>query len=232
MRLDKYLAHAGFGTRKEVKQMIRHQRVTVNDCLVRKDDLKIDECQDKVCVDGEPVVYQEFVYYMLNKPQGVVSATMDQKEKTVLECFDILLPEDVFPVGRLDKDTEGLLLITNDGALAHRMLSLKHHVDKKYYVRCEKVITDEMIDCLQRRLDLKDEVFQGGVVEIISDKELYLTIQEGKYHQVKRMVHHAKNEVVYLKRVEFGALTLDESLQVGEYRSLSEEEIKKIGGQL
>ena len=229
MRLDKFLAHAGIGTRKEVKELIRKKRVSVNGVIQKKDDVKIDELKDEVCVDGEVIRYQQFVYYMLNKPQGVVSATVDSQYKTVLECFDCYLPDDVFPVGRLDIDTEGLLLISNDGQLAHRLLSLKYHVDKTYYVKCEKEITDEMVKGLSQRIELKEEVYQPGVVEVISKDELYLTIQEGKFHQVKRMLHHVGNEVVFLKRVSFGPLKLDESLLPGEYRELSEEEIERLG---
>lgn len=229
MRLDKFLAHAGIGTRKEVKELIRKKRVSVNGVIQKKDDVKIDELKDEVCLDGEVIRYQQFVYYMLNKPQGVVSATVDSQYKTVLECFDCYLPDDVFPVGRLDIDTEGLLLISNDGQLAHRLLSLKYHVDKTYYVKCENKITDDMVKGLSQTIELKDEVYQPGVVEVISEDELYLTIQEGKFHQVKRMLHYVGNEVIFLKRVSFGPLTLDESLLPGEYRELSEEEIERLG---
>ena len=169
---------------------------------------------------------------MLNKPQGVVSATADRKDKTVLECFDIPLKDDVFPVGRLDKDTEGLLLISNDGALAHRLLSLKYHVDRKCYVKCEKEVTAEMIASLEDVIKLKDETYQPGKVERIGVDEIYLTIQEGKFHQVKRMLHYVGNEVTYLKRVQFGSLKLDENLRPGEWRSLTKEEIVELGGQL
>ena len=232
MRLDKYLAHAGMGTRKQVKELIRRAHVSVNGVIVKKDDMKINEQEDLVCVDNEKITYQKYVYYMLNKPQGVVSATTDDKDKTVLECFDGYLGNDVFPIGRLDKDTEGLLLISNDGNLAHQLLSLKYHVDKKYYVKCAKKVTSDMIEKLQKSIILKDEVYQPGVVEVISENEIYLSIQEGKFHQVKRMLHHVGNEVVYLKRVQFGNLKLDEKLQPGEYRRLSDEEIKELGGQL
>lgn len=230
MRLDKYLAHAGMGTRKEVKELIRKSRVSVNGVIQKKDDTKINENQDEVCVDGEIISYQKFVYYMLNKPQGVISATVDNHYKTVLECFDCYLPDDVFPVGRLDIDTEGLLLISNDGQLAHRLLSLKYHVDKTYYVKCEVSLTEDMIKGLESTIVLKDETYQPGRVEVISDDELYLTIQEGKFHQVKRMLHHVGNEVVFLKRVAFGNLSLDEELKPGEYRELSCEEIELLGG--
>ncbi len=232
MRLDKYLAHANLGTRKEVKALIRQSRIKVNGCVVKKEDLKINEAEDIILFDDQRIIYQKYVYYMLNKPQGVVSATTDRKDKTVLDCFDIPLRDDVFPIGRLDKDTEGLLLISNDGALAHRLLSLRYHVDKKYYVQCANEVTEEMLSKLEQVIELKDEIYQPGRAERISSKEIYLTIQEGKYHQVKRMLHHVGNEVVYLKRVAFGPLKLDARLKAGEWRSLSEDEIKELGGQL
>lgn len=232
MRLDKYLAHANLGTRKEVKALIRQSRIKVNGCVVKKEDLKINEAEDIILFDDQRIIYQKYVYYMLNKPQGVVSATTDRKDKTVLDCFDIPLRDDVFPIGRLDKDTEGLLLISNDGALAHRLLSLRYHVDKKYYVQCANEVTKEMLSKLEQVIELKDEIYQPGRAERISSKEIYLTIQEGKYHQVKRMLHHVGNEVVYLKRVAFGPLKLDARLKAGEWRSLSEDEIKELGGQL
>lgn len=232
MRLDKYLAHANLGTRKEVKALIRQSRIKVNGCVVKKEDLKINEADDIILFDDQRIIYQKYVYYMLNKPQGVVSATTDRKDKTVLDCFDIPLRDDVFPIGRLDKDTEGLLLISNDGALAHRLLSLRYHVDKKYYVQCANEVTEEMLSKLEQVIELKDEIYQPGRAERISSKEIYLTIQEGKYHQVKRMLHHVGNEVVYLKRVAFGPLKLDARLKAGEWRSLSEDEIKELGGQL
>ena len=232
MRLDKYLAHANLGTRKEVKALIRQSRIKVNGCVVKKEDLKINEAEDIILFDDQRIIYQKYVYYMLNKPQGVVSATTDRKDKTVLDCFDIPLRDDVFPIGRLDKDTEGLLLISNDGALARRLLSLRYHVDKKYYVQCANKVTEEMLSKLGQVIELKDEIYQPGRAERISSKEIYLTIQEGKYHQVKRMLHHVGNEVVYLKRVAFGPLKLDARLKAGEWRSLSEDEIKELGGQL
>lgn len=231
MRLDKFLAHAGIGTRKEVKEFIRKSRVEVNGVVVKKDDIKIDENNDVICIDGEEIVFESLVYYMLNKPSGVVSATMDDMHKTVLECFDCMLPRDTFPVGRLDIDTEGLLLISNDGKLAHQLLSPKKHVDKTYYVQTQLALTREMLEGLSKEIVLKDDTYQPGIPSQIGEKELYLTIQEGKFHQVKRMLHHVGNEVVYLKRVSMGSLQLDESLKPGEYRSLTEEELSRLRGE-
>ncbi len=232
MRLDKYLAKANLGSRKQVKELIRKKKIQVNGVIVQKDDIKIDEYHDEIRFNDEVIVYQQYVYYMLNKPQGVVSATYDENCKTVMECFDEFLGDDVFPVGRLDKDTEGLLLVSNDGQLAHHLLSLKNHVDKTYYVLCKNKIDDGMVEGLQKQIVLQDAVFQPAKVEVLSDYELHLTIQEGKFHQIKRMLHHVGNEVVYLKRIRFGSLVLDENLQPGEYRMLSEDEIRKLGGKV
>lgn len=232
MRLDKFLASCGFGSRKQVKELIRKGFVEVNHVVVKKDDIKIDEVNDCVYVEGQQVFYEKYVYIMLNKPSGVVSATSDAHYKTVVECIDEVIYQDIFPVGRLDIDTEGLLLLTNDGELAHRLLSPRSQCNKKYYVLCECDITDEMILKLESPLNLKDVSFKAGKVEKISSKELYLTIQEGKFHQVKKMVHHAGNEVCYLKRVQMGNIKLDENLKVGESRRLTAEEIQVLGGRL
>lgn len=228
MRIDKYLAHLGYGTRKDVKQLIRSKRVIVNGEIIKKDDLKINEETDEICVDGIVCHYEKTVYYMLNKPQGVVSATVDDRYKTVLECIDDYLPQDSFSVGRLDIDTEGLLLITNDGALAHELLSPKKHIDKCYYVECAKVITEEMIQILENEIHLKNESYQPGRVDQVHENTCTLTIQEGKFHQVKKMMIAAGNEVTYLKRISMGTLKLDETLQPGEYRRCTDDEIESL----
>lgn len=232
MRLDKYLAHANFGTRKEVKKMIRSGLVEVNDAIIKKDDYKIDETKDIVKLDGEIVSYQEFYYVMLNKPDGYVSATIDDRYPTVLDLIYEDFAFDLFPVGRLDMDTEGLLLLTNDGALSHDLLSPKKHVDKTYYVELEKAYTEEDIQALESGIALnEEEVCKEAKVQRINDTCMYLTIQEGKYHQVKRMAHAIQNEVIYLKRVRMGTLELDESLALGEYRMLSEAEVESLKGE-
>lgn len=229
IRLDKFLAHAGLGTRKEVKQLIRSKRIKVNDQLVRNDDLKIDEKQDVVMLDDEPISYEQTIYMMLNKPAGVISATFDEKQATVMDCFDEFIPLDAFPVGRLDIDTEGLLLITNDGALAHELLAPKKHVDKVYYVKLKEMITDEGIEALKAGIQInEEECCAPASVNKLSEYEIELTIHEGKFHQVKRMMHAIDNEVIYLKRLRMGTLQLDESLKCGEYRPLTQEEIDKL----
>lgn len=232
MRLDKFLAHANYGTRREVKKIIRSGWVSVNDQIVKNDDFKIDESKDIICVDNEQVIYQQFYYIMLNKPNGYVSATIDDRYPTVIDLIYEDYALDLFPVGRLDLDTEGLLLLTNDGSLSHELLSPKKHVDKEYYVELEKDFNDQDIKTLEAGVAINDqEVCKEAKVKRIDNNKLMLIIQEGKYHQVKRMMHAIENEVTYLKRVRMGSLKLDETLPLGEYRALNEEEIKMLKGE-
>lgn len=231
MRLDKFLAHANFGTRREVKKIIRSGWVSVNDQVIKNDDYKIDENNDIICVDNEQVIYQKFYYIMLNKPNGYVSATIDDRYPTVLDLIDEDYVLDLFPVGRLDLDTEGLLLLTNDGSLSHELLSPKKHVDKEYYVELEKEFSDDDIKTLEEGVAINDqEVCKEAQVKRIDENKMMLIIQEGKYHQVKRMMHAIQNEVTYLKRIRMGTLPLDETLPLGEYRALNEEEIRSLKG--
>lgn len=228
MRLDKYLAHAGVGTRKEVKQLIRKKHVRVNGELITKDDAHVDE-DAVVYVDDECIYYEQFVYLMLNKPQGVISATEDDQYETVLDCFDVTLPKGCFPVGRLDIDTEGLLLITNDGKLAHRLLSPKHHVKKTYYVEHASSLSEEDQKTLcNGSIVLDDKQVLEAQLEVLDETHCFLTIEEGRFHQVKRMFHAVSNEVVFLQRVTMGPITLDEELAVGDFRPLTIEEIDAL----
>ncbi len=228
IRLDKLLCHAGFGTRKEVKKLIRSKCVTVNQKVVTKDDLKVDENSDVIEVDGIAVNYSEFVYFMLNKPQGVISSTEEGPTKTVLDCLDEPY-QGLFPVGRLDKDTEGLLLITNDGELAHHLLSPRHHVKKTYEVHISNPLNDHHIELLKQGIMIDgNELCKPAEVEVISDHLIHLTITEGKFHQVKRMMIACNSEVTFLKRLSMGPLTLDDSLKTGEYRPLNETEIEAL----
>lgn len=232
MRLDKYLAHAGLGTRKEVKKLIRAKAVRVNDNIIRNDDYKINEQSDEVFVHDELIFYQDFYYLMLNKPDGYVSATMDDRDPTVLELIYEDFAFSLFPVGRLDKDSEGLLLLTNDGPLAHQLLSPKKHVDKEYYVELSKCYSDLDIQKLQTGIDINDEeTCLPAKVKRLDDNKMMIIIQEGKFHQIKRMMHAIDNEVTYLKRVRMGSLRLDETLELGGYRLLTEEEIKMLKGE-
>ncbi|MBQ9064316.1 MAG: rRNA pseudouridine synthase [Blautia sp.] len=222
-RLDKYLADAGTGSRSEVKNIIRKGRVTVGGRKETMPDAKVGTGQ-QVCVDGRPVTKApEHVYYLMNKPAGVITATEDRAERTVLDILPDDLPyitparrKKLFPVGRLDKDTEGLLLITDDGALAHRLLSPKHHVEKEYYARIEGKLCQDA----ERRFELGMDIGDGdktlpAKLIRISDSEIRVILVEGRFHQVKRMVSACGAEVVYLKRVRMGDLTLPQSLSAG-----------------
>ena len=232
IRLDKYLADMGIGTRTEVKKLIRQGKVKIDDAIVKSPEQKIDTALQKVFCEGQELGYKEYEYYMLNKPAGYVSATIDAKDKTVLELITDKKRKDLFPVGRLDKDTEGLLLITNDGDLAHRLLAPKKHVDKLYYAKVEGIVTEEDRKAFAEGVDIgEDEVTRPAVLEILkSDEvsEIHLTIQEGKFHQVKRMFEAVGKKVIYLKRISMGTLYLDENLKLGEYRALTEEELKHL----
>lgn len=232
IRLDKYLADMGIGTRMEVKKLIRQGKVKIDDVVVKSPEQKLDIETQKVYCNGNEVGYERFEYYMLNKPAGYVSATTDTKDKTVLDLITDKKRKDLFPVGRLDKDTEGLLLITNDGELAHRLLAPKKHVDKLYYAKVEGVVTEDDKKAFAEGVSIGDgEVTKPAVLEILkSDEisEIHLTIQEGKFHQVKRMFEAVGKKVIYLKRLSMGALKLDENLKLGEYRALTEEELKHL----
>lgn len=229
MRLDKFLCEMNVGTRSQVKHLIRRGLVTVNGRAAADADLKIDELNDSVCVQGRALKYRKFVYYMLNKPAGVVSATRDDTEDTVVGLLDS--DRDVFPVGRLDKDATGLLLLTDDGELAHRLLAPGKHVDKVYRVQVEHPLSDGEKLRLERGVDIGDDTptLPAGV-EILSETELFLTIHEGRFHQVKRMLRAVDNQVISLRRVKFGGLDLDETLKPGEYRELTEREVQRLHG--
>ncbi len=232
MRLDKYLADMGVGTRNEVKKLIHQGKIQVDGVVVKAPETKVNAEVQEVSVNGQALVYETFVYYMLNKPAGVVSATTDTRDKTVIDLITGKKRKDLFPVGRLDKDTEGLLLITNDGELAHNLLSPKKHVDKVYYAKVEGVVTEEDVKLFAHGVSIGEgEITKPAKLEIlVSDviSEVQLTIQEGKFHQVKRMFEAVDKKVVYLKRLSMGTLTLDAGLALGAYRPLTEEEIEKL----
>ena len=232
MRLDKYLAEMGVGTRQEVKKQIRQGKAAVNGTVVKAADTKIDETCDEVTISGRNISYVSYEYYMLNKPGGVVSATEDRRDTTVIDLIKDKKRKDLFPVGRLDKDTEGLLLITNDGALAHRLLSPKSHVDKVYFARIEGKVTAEDVLLFQKGVDIGEQALTlPARLEILSSdtvSEIRLTICEGKFHQVKRMFEAIGCRVIYLKRLSMGSLTLDPALEKGAFRKLTEEEIAAL----
>lgn len=234
MRLDKYLAEMGVGTRQEVKKQIRQGKAAVNGIVVKAADTKIDETSDEVTICGRNISYVSYEYYMLNKPAGVVSATEDRRDTTVIDLIKEKKRKDLFPVGRLDKDTEGLLLITNDGDLAHRLLAPKKHVDKVYYAKIDGMVTEEDVKRFAEGIDIgaeEEEMTRPAKLDIMKsaeESEIRLTIHEGKFHQVKRMFLAVGKEVTYLKRERMGTLCLDENLKPGEYRLLTEEEIENV----
>lgn len=235
IRLDKYLADMGCGTRQEVKKFIRSGQVSVDGIVVKKPETKVEQTVQEVFLNGEKVGYESFEYYMLNKPAGVISATEDQGCQAVVDLIKDKKRKDLFPVGRLDKDTEGLLLITNDGALAHRLLSPKKHVDKCYFARICGKVTEEDVRSFEKGVNIgsqeQPEITMPGKLEIITSDDISkirLTIQEGKFHQVKRMFQAVGKEVIYLKRLRMGTLILDENLGIGEYRPLTKEELEKL----
>ena len=225
MRIDKFLADMSIGTRSEIKKLIHDGRVSINGEVVQKPNYSVD-IDTIVVVDDIEVHYSQFEYYILNKPSGYL-CTIDYSPN-VLQLIETYR-KDVMPVGRLDKDTEGLLLLTNDGQLAHKLLAPKSHVNKTYYVETDRSIPDSAIDTFCKPIEFEDFISKPAKLEIISSNSGYLTISEGKFHQVKRMFKYIGCEVTYLKRTSFGPLKLND-LEIGEYRSLSEEEINMLKG--
>lgn len=232
MRLDKFLSETGNGTRSEVKKLISSGGVSVNGKICRDPSAKISEETDDVRIGAAPVRYARYEYFMLNKPQGVISATRDGgngKEVCATDLIRDKIRKDLFPAGRLDKDTEGLLLITNDGGLAHRLLSPKKHVDKTYYVELDAGMEPDAAERLMAGVDIGDEkpTLPCGI-RMLTDSSCLITIREGRYHQIKRMFQTEGRTVTYLKRLTMGPLKLDEKLEPGDYRRLTPEEIKTI----
>ncbi len=225
LRLDKFLCDVKVGSRSQVKEYLKKGMVKVNGEVVKRPEFKVDEKKDGISFQGKEILYKRYVYYMLNKPKGVVSATRDAC-RTVTDLLKDTGYDDLFPVGRLDKDTEGLLLMTNDGNLAHNLLSPKKHVEKKYYVELERTLGEEDRKALEMGVDIGEERLTfPAKVEQITETSIFLIITEGKYHQVKRMMQAVENEVVYLKRVAMGGIFLDENLPQGAYRELTEDEM-------
>ena len=233
MRVDKLLSNVGVPSRAELKKYCKQGLISVNGKVINNPGVQVDSESDDIRFNGEKIVYREFVYIMLNKPDGYISATFDKYDPIVLDLIDqSYLVFEPFPVGRLDKDTEGLLVLTNDGQLAHRVLSPKKHVPKTYYAKIQGKVTEEDILAFEKGVILDDgyETMPSQLKILKSDdmSEIELTIHEGKFHQVKRMFESVGKKVVYLKRLSMGKLKLDESLKLGEYRELTEEEVKLI----
>lgn len=235
VRLDKFLADAGAGTRSEVKKLIQKGQVQVNGETARRPEQKVQPDTDQVSLLGEMLgAQEEFVYYLLHKPAGCVSATEDQREKTVMEYIPSKR-KGLFPVGRLDKDTEGLLLITDDGTLAHELLSPKKHVEKTYFAKVSGIVTEEDVRKIEQGVDIGEEKLtlpaSLKILRTVDDQEegpyseIHLTICEGKFHQVKRMMEAVGKKVLYLKRISMGPLVLPEDLEKGQCRPLTKEEV-------
>ncbi len=231
MRLDRFLTNMNIGSRNEVKELIKNGKVTVNGEVIKKPDIHVNPDSDSIMYQNSVLTFEPFVYYMLNKPAGVVSATQDNLNKTVVELLKAECRTDLFPVGRLDKDTEGLLIVTNDGQFAHNMLSPKKHVAKTYYAILDKAVKNEEIEAFANGLDIGDDkITLPAVLTVLTEdaKEVTVTITEGRFHQIKRMFMTFQKKVLYLKRLTMGNLHLDEQLLSGEYRKLSIEEIQNI----
>ena len=234
MRLDKYLCDMNIGSRSQVKQYFRKGCVDVNGDIIKKPELHIDETKDIISVNGKTIAYKKNIYYMLNKPAGVVTAVKDSRDRTVMDLFDASISKGLFPVGRLDKDTEGLLLVMNDGELAHILTSPTKHIDKTYYAKINGRVKNEHIELFEEGLDIGEKkLTKPAVLNILKSddiSEIELTITEGKFHQVKRMFKAIGMEVIYLKRISMGKLKLDDTLMLGDYRELTAQEIAQIGG--
>lgn len=232
MRLDKYLANMGCGSRSQVKEMIKKGMVLRNGQAITEPEAKINTEEDEIVVDGKKLTYKRYEYYMLNKPAGYVSAVTDEHFPTVCDLTRKISKRKLFPVGRLDKDTEGLLLLTDDGELAHRLLAPGKHVDKVYLARVDKEVMPEDIEAFAKGLDIGEKrKTLPAKLEIIKSgqpSEVKITIQEGKFHQIKRMFHAVNKEVLYLKRISMGTLLLDDTLKKGECRQLTEMERKQL----
>lgn len=230
MRLDKFLGSCGLGTRKQIKEYIKNGMVTVDLVTATKPELSVDPALNEILFSGKSLTenYKEFRYYLLNKPQGVVSATKDNHDTTVLDLIDEGFDKNLAPVGRLDKDTEGLLIITNDGKLSHRLLSPKKHVEKEYVVHTKHQLSEDDINKLETGVDIGDEKPTLPAKAYVDSGILHLIIHEGRFHQVKRMLEAVGNEVVFLKRIRMGELTLDPDLEPGQYRELTDEELSLL----
>lgn len=231
IRLDKYVSDSALLTRSEAVSFIRKGMVSVNGTVVKSNSIKVDTERDSVTLSGQCLKYSKYIYIMLNKPEGYVSATEDGKEKTVIELLPPeLQKKELFPAGRLDKNTVGLMLLTNDGDTAHNLLSPKHHVSKKYFFRCKFPLDESERISLEVGAVLDDGyVTKPSVIELFEDKQSgYITLTEGKYHQIKRMLESVGNKITYLERVTFGELLLDASLERGAWRYLTDNEINSL----
>lgn len=228
-RIDKIISSQNIASRSEVKNLIKQKRIFADNILVKKSDEKFDPEKTEIKIDNQVICYQKYLYLMMNKPAGVLSASRDKNAKTVLD----LIPEnfkrkDLFPAGRLDKDTTGFILITNDGELAHKMLSPKNHVFKLYQAELDKTLDENDVLAFQNGISFGEETFLPARLKIIDSHQAFVEICEGKFHQVKKMFKALNKEVITLKRLRIGSLELDENLKEGEFRTLSKEEIQLL----
>ena len=231
IRIDRFLCHMGIGSRSEIKKFLKPCRVKLNGKFEKNPNTQVDIEKDEISFDDERVIYKEFTYLMLNKPKDYISATFDTKLPTVLDLLEFPYSNmELFPVGRLDIDTTGFLILTNDGKFSYNVTNPKKKVNKKYFVTLRNEITEKQIESLENGIYFKKEDFttENAKVEEISKKEIYLTISEGKFHQVKRMLEYVGNELVELKRISIGNLNLDKNLKLGEYREITSNELKEI----
>lgn len=228
IRIDKYISSVTGLSRSQVKDIIKKGEVSVNGQIITKPEFKLDEKNDTVIYEDECLAYEKYEYYMFNKPAGCISATTDKSCATVIDYFSNVTNKELFPVGRLDKDTEGLLILTNDGELAHNLLSPKKHIPKTYFVILDREVSEDVIGQFEAGIDIGEEKLTlpaGLIISKQDKKEAYITITEGKYHQVKRMFKVAGYEVTYLKRISMGGINLDENLGKGQFRKLTNEEL-------
>jgi len=235
MRLDHYLSAVGLGSRSDVKKLISKGRIAVDGAVCKDAGTRVDELTALVAFDDNTLTYREYVYFMLNKPKGVISASRKDMRSSDIPCVIDLIKEeqhrDLFPVGRLDKDTVGLLLITDDGALAHDLLSPRKHVDKEYYVELRSPLSEESKALIESGIDIGDDTpTLPCTIEMLSPTALNITIHEGRFHEIKRMFAGVNNEVIFLKRFRMGTLLLDKNLKSGEYRALTDAELKEFTG--
>ena len=237
VRIDKYLADCGLGTRSEVKKYIKAKQITVNGSLVSKPEEKVDETKDVICFKSQPISYEKYVYYLFHKPAGCVTAKQDNVHQTVMDFFPEEICAGIAPVGRLDLDTEGLLLLTNDGPLTHHLLSPTHHIPKTYYAILDREVPSDAAHKFREGVDIGDdkptlpaELLIHPILENKEGERIYsaeLTVHEGRFHQVKRMFEAVGCTVTYLKRLSMGSLTLGD-LPKGEYRKLTLEEVETL----
>lgn len=229
MRLDKYLTSCFIGTRSEVKKIIKSKKITVNNKIILQEGFNVDELNDIVKYDNKVLIYQKYYYYVLNKPSNYVTSTDDPLNKTIMELFNdlpTLLIKELFPVGRLDKDTEGMIIVTNDGSLSHYLTSPNQKIEKTYYVEYDGILVSNAIELASNGITTQNESFLPATLSIINEHSCYLTIKEGKYHQVKKMIHEMGGILTYLKRIKINNLELPLDLEIGKYRHLTNEEIE------